>query len=201
MVRNLTRALPSLVAILAACTNTSSPHAATTRSDVDRVLDLLYGDRRSASQTATVMEHSPWRLAQVFTVVNYTWPHTPGAIVALDGDGRALPISGLTDGMNDMSAPESFNALARAERNAISPEAIVLYLRFALHCTTGVPLDGSTTQVGLLEETLETTATEAHLVGTLPIPKGAGIPVDVELRLADGTLEFRQPRALGPKPR
>lgn len=201
MVLSLTRVAPAIVAVLVGCTNTSTPRTPTSTSDVDRVLDAIYGDRRSAAQTATALEPSPWRLARVFTVVNYTWPHTPGAIVALDGDGSVRPISGLTDGIHDSSAPESFNALARAERRAIPPETIVPYFRFALHCMTGTPLAAPATLVGLLEETLETTATEARLVGTLQVPGGPGIPIDVELRLIDGTIEFRQPRALEPKPR
>jgi hypothetical protein len=201
MVLSLIRAAPAAVAVLLSCTNTSTPHAATSTSDVDRVLEVIYDDRRSAAQTATAFERSPWRLARVFTVVNYTWPHTPGAIVALDGEGRVHAIFGLTGGNHDSSAPESFNALARAECRAIPPETIVPYLRFALHCTTGTPLAGPATLVGLLDESLETTGTKAHLAGTLQVPGGPGVRIDVELRLADGTIEFRQPPALAPKPR
>lgn len=131
--------------LLSACCGTgdAGPGTAASTQDPDparTVLRAIYGERLSEHQTAQPRPAPFWRKHRLFLVTNYTWPHTPGAMVALRPDGTVATVSAVTAGLSDQHAPAMFNAIARAEQRAIAPHEAADYLHFAMQCWFG-PLD------------------------------------------------------------
>ncbi|MCB9882589.1 MAG: hypothetical protein H6834_12435 [Planctomycetes bacterium] len=77
-----------------------------------------------------------WKEHQLFAVVNFTWPHTPYAIVARTKTGEVLSLSELSDGLGD-TVLTNFNRVARAEARVIAEKDVRTYVGFVFRCWVG----------------------------------------------------------------